>query len=74
MLNAMIGTISTRKQQRRDCTSKTKTERKISMDGAGPDLRHILISLTKRPGLGGPINLVIIVTTDRHPRSILGTT
>ncbi len=48
-------------------------DRKISMDGAGPALPRTLILLMKRLGLGGLINLDMIVIMDQRPRCILGT-
>ena len=72
MSNATIDTTSTKKQQQKDCILRTKMDRKILMDGAGPALPRTLILLTKRLGLGGLINSDMIVTMDRRPHSILG--
>ncbi len=74
MLNATKDIISTKKQQLKGFISRTKTERKILMGGAGLARPRILISLMKRLGLGGQINLDTIGITDRRPPFILGTT
>lgn len=66
--------ISTKKQQQKDFTSRTKMERKILMGGAGLALLRTLISLMNKPGLGGLNNLDMIDIMDPLPRYIRGMT
>lgn len=68
-----MGTISTKKLQRRAYTSKIRMGRMITTVGAGLDPPPILISPTNKPDLGGQINSDTTVTTDQRPPCSLGT-